>query len=311
MLAYDYPPISRRPAFMFALQCIPWVIGRSALWILTFSMVRNTPRTTTSVKLPSNALSDFMLRGFIIAELLITAPLSLGAGIAFEKRKFDAYFIINAILNTCHIIQTVILGSGMWFFGGQMVSLAQQNRMEMKSQRGLDGLASVMNLDAKLGKAIVKMQMSILAGILSLGWYTINLVLFAHLPDWSMSIRWWSTMQCISGYVLVPVLFWGAQIVILWAEIKPKETPTDVAGLLTVIRDHKKTQYLVYRTRTNSSSRADGDPCGGDFCPRPGDYTPPTPFPLTDEEEALRPMLLTRRDSMAHTGAMRGHVPGR
>ncbi|KAJ3151304.1 hypothetical protein HDU89_002143 [Geranomyces variabilis] len=300
MMAYNYEPISSRPAFMFTLQCIPWVIGRSALWILTFSMLRNTPRTAVSVKLPSIEYSDFMLRGFIIAELLTTAPLSLAAGITMEKGRFDAYFILNAILNTAHMVQALTLATAMWYFGGQMVRIAQENRMEMRSQGGVDGLANVGNLDAKLGKAILKMQITNLAAQLSLGWYSLMLVIYAHVPDWSMSIKWWSLFQCISGYVFVPAMFWASQTVILWAEFKPKEVPNDMIGILNVMRERRKPRLSsLFRARLDSGGKANGGGnCGtdgdadGEFDAAPNQLTPPeTSFPLTVDEEAARPML--------------------
>ncbi|KAI8585145.1 hypothetical protein BDZ88DRAFT_492168 [Geranomyces variabilis] len=254
VMATDWQPLSTNPILMAAWECFPWTVGRSSLWIYTFAMLLSTPNSTTKRRPPTKTLS-LILRALIIAELCLTTPFAAWSGQRLLQGDIYMYQVLTGVVNALHSVQSASLGIGMWFFGGQMVEIATENRNEMKAS--LRTSKSSHNLDEKLGRAILKMQMMNLSAMSSLGWQALILLIFAfmpekvlsrvqrekHLQDFAedvfsfqlQSVQWWSLIQCAMGFVGVTSFFACAQVVVLWAEFHPKEVPEDMVGILNVM----------------------------------------------------------------------------
>ncbi|KAJ3151137.1 hypothetical protein HDU89_002349 [Geranomyces variabilis] len=195
-------------------------------------MLLSTPNSTTKRRPPTKTLS-LILRALIIAELCLTTPFAAWSGQRLLQGDIYMYQVLTGVVNALHSVQSASLGIGMWFFGGQMVEIATENRNEMKAS--LRTSKSSHNLDEKLGKAILKMQMMNLSAMSSLGWQALILLVFAFMPEKLQSVQWWSLIQCAMGFVGVTSFFACAQIVVLWAEFHPKEMPEDMVGILNVM----------------------------------------------------------------------------
>ncbi|KAJ3020890.1 hypothetical protein HKX48_009572 [Thoreauomyces humboldtii] len=150
----------RNAILMSVLQCFPWTIGRSSLWIYLMSMVLSTPRTSINVHIPSTHALHTMLRCFIIAELCGSTPCSAFAGWRLMQGDVHGFVIATGLQNTLHAVQSILLDSGLgtWYFGGQMIRVAQEGREEMATEITKDYQNAGKALDEKLGKAITKVR---------------------------------------------------------------------------------------------------------------------------------------------------------
>ncbi|KAJ3174919.1 hypothetical protein HDU87_006585 [Geranomyces variabilis] len=214
-------------------------VGRASLWIYTFSLLRNTPRTSKRVKLPSQRHLEKILYALIAAELLITNPLAWLSGYELDLGNVDGYRRVTRVLMVINSVQSASLGFGMTYFGGQMVGIAQENRDEMNEEGGL-GSDTATLLNVKLGTAILKMQMTNMAAMNSLGFFSLVLIVYAFIPDTLMGCMWWSKLQMFGGQVGAPCLFAMSNIVILWAELQPDEIPSDMWGLVQKLREESQ-----------------------------------------------------------------------
>ncbi|KAJ3157912.1 hypothetical protein HDU89_000291 [Geranomyces variabilis] len=251
ILAADYAPIASQPAAMAALNNLMWSIGRVSLWIYTFSLLRNTPRTSKRVKLPSQRHLEKIMRALIAVDLLLATPLAALSGHELSVGSISGYQRWALAMGLCDCVQNATLGVGMWYFGGQMVMVAQENRDEMKELGALKSESAEM-LNAKLDHAILKMQMTNMAAMSTLTFFALLTAVYAFIPDTLMGCLWWSKLQMLGGHAGAPGLFAMSHIVILWAELQADEVPKDMLGILHKLR-------VDYYSRKGPSKLAKGE----------------------------------------------------
>ncbi|KAJ3173790.1 hypothetical protein HDU88_002879 [Geranomyces variabilis] len=220
LLAADYAPIASQPAAMAALNNLMWSVGRVSLWIYTFSLLRNTPRTSKRVKLPPQRHLEKIMRTLIVVDLLLATPLAALSGHELSVGSISGYQRWALAMGLCDCVQNATLGVGMWRIGDEMKELGA-----LKSE-------SAEMLNARLDHAILKMKMTNMAAMSTLTFFALLTAVYAFIPDTLMGCLWWSKLQMLGGHAGAPGLFAMSHIVILWAELQPDEVPKDMLGIL-------------------------------------------------------------------------------
>ncbi|KAJ3022237.1 tRNA-splicing endonuclease subunit [Thoreauomyces humboldtii] len=226
--------IVRRKWLIYGWQNFPWTCGRSALWAYIITIAQTTPRSgDVKVYLPKDQTLTLFLRAIVFIELITTTPIAIAAGWAYDTGGDDRTFYVLALfVNLINCVLSASLAGGTWFFGKQMVLIVQESVRNLQGSLKPSGLSSVAtqrtSVEVRLSKTVLKMKMTNLAILCSLGWYSGILIVYSFIPDTMIANPWWAVIQCFGGYLA----FFVVQLVTLWAEFFPPDEPGDVASLL-------------------------------------------------------------------------------
>ncbi|KAJ3166325.1 hypothetical protein HDU88_003549 [Geranomyces variabilis] len=234
MLAADAPhAITKKTWIVYPWQNLPWSFARLGFWVYIISVAQTTPRTGERIYIPKGRHMDIFLRVIVFAEVFGTTPFAAAAGYAYDQYgNGKGFYILSAVVNVINAILSATLATGIYFYGKQMLVIVEHSMQGLRASMTTIGLSSVATQ-----RSSVEMKMMNMASMGSLMWYSCVLTLYAFIPDTMLAARWWSIWQCTGGYLGVPLILWTSQIVILWAEFFPPETPGDCASIIKSLHD--------------------------------------------------------------------------
>ncbi|KAJ3151338.1 hypothetical protein HDU89_002177 [Geranomyces variabilis] len=213
---------------------------------------------------------NIFLRIIVFAEVFGTTPFAAAAGYAYDQYgNGKSFYILSAVVNIINAILSATLATGIYFYGKQMLIIVEHSMQGLRASMTTIGMSSVAtqrsSVEVRLSKALIKarmgkpmrsvhgpmlcstytlvlqMKMMNMASMGSLIWYSLVLTFYAFIPDTMLAARWWSIWQCTCGYLGVPLILWTSQVVILWAEFFPPETPGDCASIIKSLHDGSQT----------------------------------------------------------------------
>ncbi|KAJ3137040.1 hypothetical protein HDU90_002211 [Geranomyces variabilis] len=243
MLAADAPhAITKKTWIVYPWQNLPWSFARLGFWVYIISVAQTTPRTGDRIYIPKGRHMNIFLRIIVFAEVFGTTPFAAAAGYAYDQYgNGKGFYILSAVVNVINAILSATLATGIYFYGKQMLIIVEHSMQGLRASMTTIGLSSVAtqrsSVEVRLSKALIKMKMMNMASMGSLIWYSSVLTLYAFIPDTMLAARWWSIWQCTGGYLGVPLILWTSQVVILWAEFFPPETPGDCASIIKSLHD--------------------------------------------------------------------------